>query len=138
MVRHCTQCGKEYEKEDGYEPNDSFCSLECKKEYGKKQTQKYKEEGLCKDCQKELPPSYPFVRCEQCRIDHKRQTKRYREKNKRQRRCVKCGRNLPPAYEWDSTRCPECLEKCRNYNNLGIHATESELRMNMMQDRRSE
>lgn len=70
-----------------------------------------------------------------CLREYKREYMReYYQKRKEENVCYQCGRDLSEIFNWDSTRCPECLEKKRNYKFYGVNATEDEIRLGVKDD----
>jgi len=63
-----------------------------------------------------------------------KQRKELREKHIKERKCRDCGDDLPPPYLWDDKRCPECLEKNRNYSFKGFWNTDAEIRNGIHKD----
>ena len=91
----------------------------------------------CNTCDKKITPEsvdkrwmYESGVCSyKCERQRKRQQ---REKWRKKNICRDCFDELPDR--WDYSRCPECLEKNRNYQFENIWATDAEIRNGLHTD----
>ncbi len=82
MTRHCRICDKDMESPDDadkeYLFNRSLCSLKCRNKDQSKRRERWKQEGKCINCGKELPESliWDDVECPEC-LEKRRNKKFY-------------------------------------------------------------